>query len=334
MAVSETSFDALGLEAPPATPADAPAAARAARLRTIRRVAAVAYVAAFAYACVRDGVPLDRVRVVLWVCAALTVVSIGRPWHTIPRLLADWLPFTAALVLYDFSRGAADSLGVPVHFTPQIDVDKFLFAGTVPTVWLQHHLITPGYIRWYEVPVTLVYLSHFIVPVTVAAVFWVRDRARFVSYAQRFVTLAFVGCATYIAFPAAPPWLGAEHGLLPELVRSSGRGLSLLHLSTASKLLANGQATANPVAAVPSLHAAYATLVVLALWPHASSRWRAVLAAYPVAMGFALVLTAEHYVADVVLGWGYAFAVVALWRWIDAARTRRRTAAVSGAGSP
>ena len=33
--------------------------------------------------------------------------------------------------------------------------------------------------------------------------------------------------------------------------------------------------------------------------------------AYPLAMAFALVYTAEHYVADILLGWGYALA--ALW---------------------
>ena len=50
---------------------------------------------------------------------------------------------------------------------------------------------------------------------------------------------------------------------------------------------------------------------------------RPLLVAYPLAMAFALVYTAEHYVADILLGWGYA--LVALWvvgRVADALRRR------------
>jgi hypothetical protein len=40
------------------------------------------------------------------------------------------------------------------------------------------------------------------------------------------------------------------------------------------------------------------------------------LAAYPVAMAFALVYAAEHYVFDILLGWTYT--VIAVWvvHWI------------------
>jgi membrane-associated phospholipid phosphatase len=60
------------------------------------------------------------------------------------------------------------------------------------------------------------------------------------------------------------------------------------------------------VAAVPSLHAAYALLIALFLWPIVRGPWRIAVAAYPLAMAFALVYTAEHYVVDVLLGWLYA----------------------------
>ena len=59
------------------------------------------------------------------------------------------------------------------------------------------------------------------------------------------------------------------------------------------------------VAAVPSLHGAYPMLLALFFWPR--RRWaRALLLAYPIAMGVVLVYTAEHYVADILLGWAYA----------------------------
>ena len=65
---------------------------------------------------------------------------------------------------------------------------------------------------------------------------------------------------------------------------------------------------ANPVAAMPSLHAAYPMLLLLFFWRRAG-RWRWLLALYPLAMGFTLVYAAEHYVVDILFGWLYAVAV-------------------------
>jgi membrane-associated phospholipid phosphatase len=82
------------------------------------------------------------------------------------------------------------------------------------------------------------------------------------------------------------------------------------------------------VAAIPSLHAAFALLVSVALWPLARRWWqRALLAAYPLAMGFALVYGGEHYVIDLLLGWAYVGLVLVLVglgeRWWRARRLRR-----------
>ncbi len=32
------------------------------------------------------------------------------------RLIVDWLPMVIVLAAYDFTRGAADKLGIGVHF--------------------------------------------------------------------------------------------------------------------------------------------------------------------------------------------------------------------------
>jgi membrane-associated phospholipid phosphatase len=48
------------------------------------------------------------------------------------------------------------------------------------------------------------------------------------------------------------------------------------------------------------------------------------LAAYPLAMAFALVYTAEHYFSDILVGWVYAvFAFWAVNRMADALAARR-----------
>ena len=208
---------------------------------------------------------------------------------------------------------------------PQLVVDQWLGLGEVPTVRLQTWLYRPGPVQWWEVPVTLTYLSHFFVPFVVAAVFWVRDRERYWQYIRRFVSLSFLAAVTFVLFPAVPPWLASRTGQLDPLVRTAPRGWSKLNLDVAQDLVELGQRTANVVAAIPSLHAGYTALVAWALWPSCGRIGRAILLAYTLGMAFVLVLTAEHYLIDIFIGWGYVAFVVLLWDRIEA-RRRSRTA--------
>ena len=57
------------------------------------------------------GIPVQRELVVAWVWGALACALLGRPWRRALRLVLDWLPMMILLSAYDFTRGAADSLG-------------------------------------------------------------------------------------------------------------------------------------------------------------------------------------------------------------------------------
>jgi membrane-associated phospholipid phosphatase len=80
----------------------------------------------------------------------------------------------------------------------------------------------------------------------------------------------------------------------------------------------------NEVAALPSLHSAYTLLPLLFFWSSARVWQRVLLVLYPLAMGFSLVYTGEHYVFDIVLGWVYAVAVYALVLGYERWRARAR----------
>jgi membrane-associated phospholipid phosphatase len=272
------------------------------------------------------GIPVQRELVVLWICGALACASLGRHPREILQLLLDWLPIVLVLSAYDFTRGAADSLGIGVHSHPMIAFDRFVFLGQTPTEWLQARLDVPG-AAWWDVAFTLVYTSYFIVPFAVAGVLWVRDKLAFRRYANRVVSLALAGLATYIAFPAAPPWMASQHGLVEGVHRTTADGWDIIGGGTAG-LFSEGQATVNLVAAVPSLHAAFTALVAMFLWARVRPVLRPVLLLYPLAMGLTLIATGEHYFFDVLLGWLYAAAAMAAWnRW------ERRRAAERPAGS-
>ena len=304
------------------------------RWRSVRRGAALVYLALLVAVVMAIGVPTDRGSLLLIVLAGLGVRCIGRGWRAYGRALLDWLPFTAVLIAYDFSRGLADTLGMPLHVSDVAAVDRFAFAGQVPTVWLQNHFLDPGSPHWYDAVATLVYASHFLATPITAAILWIRDRAVWVRFARRVIALALAGLATYILFPAAPPWYAARLGVIEPVVRASGRGWYGLHINHAGNLLDEGQRASNDVAAMPSLHTAYATIITLFVIQATRSKWRRLIVAYPVIMGLALVYTAEHYVIDVVLGVVYAFIVdrlCTMWETRHPPREKRRRRAVPAA---
>ncbi len=287
----------------------------------VRRAALVIYFASLIAWIAHYGIPTQREAVIAWTCGALACASLGRPPSQIVQIVRDWLPIVLVLAAYDLTRGAADSFGIGVHVHPMIDFDRFLFFGETPTQWLQVHLNDPAVVNGWDVAFTLVYTSYFIVPFAVAGMLWIRDRLAFLAFAKRLVTLAVAGVATYLAFPAAPPWMAAQDGLLTGISRTTSEGWEVIGGGTAG-LFSRGQETVNLVAAVPSLHAGFTALVAMFLWGRVRPWLRPLLALYPLAMGLTLIATGEHYFFDVLLGWLYAGAVMAAWGWWE----RRRTA--------
>jgi membrane-associated phospholipid phosphatase len=291
----------------------------------VRRAALALYFVGFVVWSYNYGIPVQRELVVAWVCGALGCACLGRHPREMLQLIIDWLPMVVVLGAYDITRGAADKLGIGVHLHPMIDFDKAVFFGQTPTEWLQHHLYNPNVVSGWNVAFTLIYTSYFITPFALAGWLWARDRPAYLRFIKRLVTLAIAGVITYILFPAAPPWLAANEGLLHDVTRTTSEGWKIIGVGT-SILFSEGQASVNLVAAVPSLHAAFTMLVALALWPRVRQRWvRPLLLLYPAAMGLTLMATGEHYFFDVLLGWVYAGAVMVGWSAWERARVARAT---------
>ena len=297
----------MAVSSPEATAGVAPP--RVVRWRLARRLAGACYVVVIVVCAFRVGVPLTRVSIVVWTLGGLAVCCLGRDWRMFRRALLDWLPFCAAMVCYDFSRGLADQLGLPVHSAWPAAADRALFGGRLPTVWLQKHFFTRGVVHWYDVAASLVYFSFFLAVPIVMAVLWVRNRRLWLRFTANVVTVSFFTLAIYVVFPEAPPWYAANQGVISRVDRISSLGWSDLGLRGATDLIEHGQAIANEVAAMPSLHAAYSTLVAVFFLRRVSGWVRPLLLAYPLAMGLALVYTGEHWVIDVIAGIGCTVAI-------------------------
>lgn len=310
--------------------ATAPAPARASstelRWRYVRAATGTAYAAVLLWYCATVGIPVDRLGLIAWIFGALIVWCLGRGWRTSARAVLDWLPFTAVLYAYDLTRGMADTLGMPVHITGPVIADQVLFFGELPTVWLQNQFYTPGQVHWYDFVVSFVYITHFLATPLVAGVLWVRNRDLWVAFTVRVVLLAVAGLTTYVLYPAAPPWYAARDGVIEPVDRISSLGFNELGLTKAAALIDTGQSMANLVAAVPSLHTAYAALIAAFFFRRTRGWWRALLVVYPVLMGAVLVYSGEHYVIDVLLGYlyvaGVLLAVPAVGRWWARRRAR------------
>ena len=273
------------------------------------------------------GLPRSRTLLLCW--AVFSVVVLLR---ASPRKLAStgfvrqFLPFSALLLAYDIVRGQADRL-FDAHLEPQAMVDRFIGFGEVPTVRLQQWLHEAGRIHWYDAAALVVYLSHFVVPFAVAVTLFVYRNSAFGRYVRAFVVLTVMALATYALKPAVPPWMASEQGHIGDVTRIVPQIIDTFGVSGLAFAWETGEAYANPVAALPSLHAAYPALLCVLLLGR--SRVLAVAAGcYAIAMGLTLVYTGEHYVFDVLLGWTYAAVAVFAADAIAARRARRRVEAV------
>jgi PAP2 superfamily len=304
------------------------------RWRALRFGLGVLYVALFVQQVRAKGFPFDRERLFLWIGGALAISCLGRPWRRALQLVGDWVPLAAILVLYDISRGLADNIGAPVQRQLPIRVEKFIFFGHLPTEFLQKQFFPTGSnISWWELGISVIYASHFLVPFLTAGILWARSRTEWRRWVNRFLLISVGGLLTYAILPVAPPWMSSKNGLLPPLERPIGRGWGLVHFEAATKLLNEGRIVLNPVAAIPSLHAAYSMLLVSFMWKRVKQpvlRWA--MLAYPIAMSFALVYGAEHYVIDIFIGWLYVWFAFLLARRFEAWWTLRRLNASTQGG--
>jgi PAP2 superfamily len=257
-----------------------------------------------------NGPPVGREALFAWLLGGMAAFSIAS-WRRWGLLLLEWLPFFGLLVAYDYVRGAVPGAAAEAHIQPQIDVDRALFLGHLPTVWLQDHLYSPGHVRPLDVAIWCIYLTHFFAVWVTAAVLWRVAHHRFRRYIALTVAVTAAALITYWAYPAQPPWLAAELGEIAPVDRIVPAVWGHLGVGAGQSLFENGSGLVNLVAAMPSLHASYPLMLLLFFWS-AGWRVRIGLGLYTLAMTFALVYGGEHFVVDALVGWIFTFAAFGL----------------------
>jgi len=291
--------------------------------RVTRRTAITAYAVLLLGWCALIGIPNDPAGVVVWIWLGTIAWQVEETPRDHLAFWRDWWKPLLLMVAYWLGRGLADGIGIPPHYSMPIRVDEWLGGGVVPTVRLQHAWCAEPCVRtlpphWYDVLLTTVYASHFLVALTLAGVLWVRNRVEWVRWLRRYITLLFAGLAIYVVYPMAPPWMAARDGYLPEVHRTTSRGWSRLELHGIDlhrqTMIMWGMG--NKVAAMPSLHCGIACLVALYGISRLRTPYRWLLLLYPLAMALALTYFAEHYVIDAICGCALAgLVMLGVGRW-------------------
>lgn len=207
-------------------------------------------------------------------------------------------PFVALLLVYESFRGIAPSLNQRVNFDLLPAADRLIF-GELPTKTLQNWWWN-GHTQWYDFVFYLPYMLHFVLPFTLAIIVWKTREHEYWRYITAFMSISFAAFIVFLLFPAAPPWMASDLGLIEPIHRISSDVWFALGVNDFPSLY--NQVAPNPVAAVPSMHAAYATLFAMFVIKFFKSRWSYLSLIYPLLIYVGTVYQGEHYAIDEILG--------------------------------
>ena len=228
------------------------------------------------------------------------------------RFIRDWTLVLAGVFAYMLAGRYAQGLNMPIHYTPQLDADRVIGGGSVPSAWLQEHLYD-GKTGPLEVFAVVMYLSHFFAALLVGFYIWLRRIGRaFKELMFAILATSVLADIVFVLFPTAPPWLAAEHGGLVPVHHMLKQSLLDLHLSGFASVVGDSHRY-NIVAAFPSMHAAFPVIALIIALRYSLPRWIILLQTTQlIGVLFAIVYLGDHYVIDAVGGAAFAFAGAAV----------------------
>src|SRR5664279_4131694 len=201
--------------------------------------------------------------------------------------------FAAAYVAYRLVRGLVegDANAAFAHARDLISIERTMHLFVEPSVqaWASgSHLVMLSASWLYVNAQTSITLSALLY-------LYLRHNRSFYFVRNMFMIAMAIALIGYVVFPTAPPRFMPEWGFIDSVSDFTG-----VHVSHAS---ASMSALFNPYAAVPSMHVAFALMIG---WPLARlSRHTIVRIAwllYPFLMAFVIVVTANHFIFDALLG--------------------------------
>jgi hypothetical protein len=225
-------------------------------------------------------VPATRSR---WWLEALTVLWLGWVYDAVTNLAP--LRVHAAIA---HAEGIL-SLERSLHIDPELSLDRWL-AG--------HHTLGLALSDYYD-------NAHFIVTLSLLGWLWWRRADIYRPLRNSLVLVNLLAFVVFWRYPVAPPRM--LDGFTD--VVASTHAIGSWHTGALAS-------QANQLAAMPSLHMAWALWCTVAVWLMTRVVWARVAAVlYPCLTGFAVLATGNHFVLDIFAGiavMGASFAIVVL----------------------
>lgn len=229
----------------------------------------------------------------------------------------DWAPFLLIFLAWEAMRGIANRFGGQVQSDSVIAVERFISFGVIPPEELQRLLHAPGVVGPLEIAAASIYAAHFLLPLAIAFVLWLKRRSSYYHYVIALMLMSFAQFFTAVVLPVAPPRFAYQYGEALNVVDIAALVANQTGIGMLSWAYHN--LIGNPVAAFPSLHAAYPILGFLVLrehWPRAA--W--LMLVYAAAVWFSIMYLGHHYLVDALGGLAYAVAAYLVVRSAVAGR--------------
>ncbi len=204
-------------------------------------------------------------------------------------------------LMYELSRGLADGdrATAMAHGAQVIDIERSthtFFEPSVQAFFLPAH--------WLIDVANQIYLNaQFSVALGFLIWLYLFRNQSYYFVRNMFVVAMCLALVGYIGFPTAPPRMFPWHGFVDTITDFS----QVNHDSALAKIFIN------PFAAVPSMHCAFALMIGGTGFAVCRNRWaKAFWAAWPPLILWVVIVTANHYWVDAVLGWTVALASFAI----------------------
>jgi len=201
--------------------------------------------------------------------------------------------FAAAYLAYRLVRGfvEGDATAAFAHARDLISLERTL-----------HLFVEPSIQAWASSSHAVMLIASWIyvnaqTTVTFGALLYIylRHNRNFYFVRNMFMIAMAIALVGYAVFPTAPPRFMPEWGFIDSV--SDFTHVNVSHASAAASALFN------PYAAVPSMHVAFALMVG---WPLALLSRHVIVKVlwllYPFLMAFVIVVTANHFIFDALLG--------------------------------